>query len=88
MDREDGPHYGIHHERDHRGGLPRDARGGKKEGILFLDEFNCESETARPIMLQLLQSKTFGPHTIPDGWMLVLAGIRASTTSRPARSTP
>lgn len=47
---------------------------GKKEGILFLDEFNCESETLRPIMLQLLQSKTFGPHTIPDGWMLVLAG--------------
>ena len=47
---------------------------GKKEGILFLDEFNCASETLRPIMLQLLQSKTFGPHAIPDGWMLVLAG--------------
>jgi len=25
-------------------------------------------------MLQLLQSKTFGPHALPDGWMLVLAG--------------
>ena len=47
---------------------------GKKEGIHFLDEFNCASETLRPIMLQLLQSKTFGPHAIPDGWMLVLAG--------------
>ncbi len=47
---------------------------GKTEGILFLDEFNCASETLRPIMLQLLQSKTFGPHAIPDGWMLVLAG--------------
>ena len=47
---------------------------GKKEGILFLDEFNCASETLRPIMLQLLQAKTFGPHAIPDGWMLVLAG--------------
>lgn len=47
---------------------------GKKEGILFLDEFNCASETLRPIMLQLLQSKTFGPHAIPEGWMLVLAG--------------
>ena len=47
---------------------------GKKEGILFLDEFNCASETMRPLMLQLLQAKTFGPHAIPDGWMLVLAG--------------
>ena len=50
------------------------ADTGKKEGILFLDEFNCASETLRPIMLQLLQAKTFGPHAIPDGWMLVLAG--------------
>lgn len=49
-------------------------RTGKKEGILFLDEFNCASETMRPIMLQLLQAKTFGPHAIPEGWMLVLAG--------------
>ncbi len=47
---------------------------GKREGILFLDEFNCASETMRPIMLQLLQRKTFGPHAIPEGWMLVLAG--------------
>ena len=47
---------------------------GKREGILFLDEFNCASETMRPIMLQLLQNKTFGPHAIPEGWMLVLAG--------------
>lgn len=47
---------------------------GKDEGILFLDEFNCASETLRPVMLQLLQSKSFGPHMIPDGWMLVLAG--------------
>lgn len=47
---------------------------GKAEGILFLDEFNCASESLRPIMLQLLQDKAFGPHPIPDGWMLVLAG--------------
>lgn len=47
---------------------------GKREGILFLDEFNCASETMRPILLQLLQSKSFGPHEIPDGWLLVLAG--------------
>lgn len=47
---------------------------GKEEGILFLDEFNCASETLRPAMLQLLQSKSFGPHSLPEGWMLVLAG--------------
>ena len=47
---------------------------GKENGILFLDEFNCASETLRPAMLQLLQSKSFGPHALPDGWMLVLAG--------------
>ena len=47
---------------------------GKEKGILFLDEFNCASETLRPAMLQLLQSKSFGPHALPDGWMLVLAG--------------
>lgn len=47
---------------------------GKEQGILFLDEFNCASETLRPAMLQLLQSKSFGPHALPDGWMLVLAG--------------
>ena len=58
---------------------------GKDRGILFLDEFNCASETLRPAMLQLLQSKTFGPHALPDGWMLVLAGnpgeYNASATS-------
>ncbi len=47
---------------------------GKKEGILFLDEFNCAAESIRPVMLQLLQDKSFGSHPIPEGWMLVLAG--------------
>ena len=47
---------------------------GKKEGILFLDEINCVSETLAPTMLQLLQNKTFGSHKIPEGWILVTAG--------------
>ena len=33
---------------------------GKHEGILFLDEINCVSETLAPSMLQFLQIKTFG----------------------------
>lgn len=46
----------------------------KSEGILFLDEINCVSETLAPTMLQLLQSKTFGSHRLPEGWVLVTAG--------------
>ncbi|MBQ8589293.1 MAG: AAA family ATPase [Firmicutes bacterium] len=49
-------------------------RTGKKEGVLFLDEFNCASETIAPLMLQFLQNKTFGPHKVPEGWVIVLAG--------------
>ena len=49
-------------------------RTGKKEGILFLDEINCVSETLAPSMLQFLQFKTFGMHRIPDGWVVVTAG--------------
>ena len=47
---------------------------GLSEGILFIDEINCASETLAPAMLQFLQYKTFGSHQIPDGWMIVAAG--------------
>ena len=47
---------------------------GAKEGILFLDEINCVSETLTPTMLQFLQYKTFGRHKVPDGWIVVTAG--------------
>lgn len=47
---------------------------GKKEGILFLDEINCVSETLAPSMLQFLQYKTFGKHRIPKGWVVAAAG--------------
>lgn len=47
---------------------------GKKEGILFIDEINCVSETLAPAMLELLQHKKFGTHKIPDGWVLTAAG--------------
>lgn len=44
------------------------------EGILFIDEVNCVSETLAPAMLQFLQCKTFGNHAIPKGWIIVAAG--------------
>ena len=47
---------------------------GVKEGILFLDEINCVSETLSPIMLQFLQYKVFGKHKVPKGWVVVTAG--------------
>lgn len=47
---------------------------GKKEGILFLDEINCVSETLAPTMLQFLQCKTFGNQAVPGGWVIVAAG--------------
>ena len=47
---------------------------GLKEGILFIDEINCVSETLAPTMLQFLQCKTFGNHKIPEGWLIAAAG--------------
>ncbi|MBR2532807.1 MAG: AAA family ATPase [Lachnospiraceae bacterium] len=47
---------------------------GIREGILFLDEINCVSETLEPSMLQFLQYKIFGRHRVPDGWIVVTAG--------------
>ncbi len=50
----------IHHERDHCQRLRQDGATGLNEGILFIDEINCVSETLAPTMLQFLQCKTFG----------------------------
>ena len=47
---------------------------GIAEGILFLDEINCVSETLAPTMLQFLQYKMFGNHKVPDGFIIVTAG--------------
>lgn len=55
---------------------------GIPEGILFIDEINCVSETLAPTMLQFLQCKTFGNQQVPKGWIIVAAGNRQNTTSR------
>ena len=47
---------------------------GIREGILFIDEINCVSETLAPTMLQFLQGKTFGNQKLPEGWVIVAAG--------------
>ncbi|MBR5509336.1 MAG: AAA family ATPase [Lachnospiraceae bacterium] len=47
---------------------------GQQEGILFIDEINCVSETLAPTMLQFLQCKSFGNQSVPKGWIIVAAG--------------
>lgn len=47
---------------------------GMKNGILFLDEVNCISDTLHPLFLQLCQKKTLGQCVLPEGWILVMAG--------------
>lgn len=47
---------------------------GCEQGILFIDEINCVSETLAPAMLQFLQCKTFGTHKVPEGWIIAAAG--------------
>ena len=44
---------------------------GLKEGILFIVEINCVSETLAPMMLQFLQGKTFGNQKVPEGLSLI-----------------
>ena len=52
----------------------RMEESGKREGILFIDEINCVSETLAPTMLQFLQCKTFGNRHVPKGWVIIAAG--------------
>ncbi|MCI8505621.1 MAG: AAA domain-containing protein [Lachnospiraceae bacterium] len=58
---------------------------GLDEGVLFLDEINCVSETLLPSMLRLLQFKSFGSHRLPDGWIIVAAGNPPGRYNRSAR---
>ena len=47
---------------------------GLKEGILFIDEINCVSETLASHHAAILQQKTFGSHRVPEGWIIAAAG--------------
>ena len=64
----------VHHERDHCSIYAKMESTGLSEGILFIDEINCVSETLAPTMLQFLQCKTFGNQAVPAGWMIAAAG--------------
>ena len=47
---------------------------GFSEGILFLDEFPCISDTVAPVMLEFLVNRRIGAHILPPGWLIFLAG--------------
>ena len=53
---------------------------GLKEGILFLDEINCVSETLAPSMLQFCSTRRLDVTAFPAGGSLSLREIRRSTT--------
>ena len=62
---------------------------GKTQGILFLDEINCVSETLSPAMLLFLQYKVFGGHQIPEaGWWSPPATRPASTKASGSSTLP
>lgn len=54
---------------------------GISQGILFLDEINCCSESLFRILLTLLQSKKIANYDIPDGWVIICAGNDNSDNS-------
>src|SRR5699024_7108600 len=47
---------------------------GLDQGILFIDEINCVSETLAPTMLQVLRGNTCGNQPVPAGWGNVAGG--------------
>lgn len=56
--------------------------GGRKEGILFIDEINCVSETLAPTMLQFCSVKCLATRQSRRDGSLLQPEIRRSTTSR------
>ena len=55
---------------------------GLQEGILFIDEINCVSETLAPTMLQFLQCKTFGNQAVPGAGSSWRQATPRNTTNR------
>ena len=48
------------------------------EGILFLDEVSSAPPAVQAIAYQLVLDRAQGEYTLPDGWMVLLAGNRQS----------
>jgi len=47
------------------------------KGILFLDEFAQAPTSVQTVLSQLIYEKRIGDYSLPDGWMIVVAGNRS-----------
>jgi MoxR-like ATPase len=54
--------------------LPKDP---DSKGILFLDEFPSAPQIVQAAVHDLILDRRLGEYTLPEGWMIVLAGNRA-----------
>lgn len=50
----------------------------KSKGILFLDEINSAPQAVQAAAYQLVLDRKLGDYTLPEGWVVVAAGNRAS----------
>ncbi|ACB80852.1 ATPase associated with various cellular activities AAA_5 [Methylorubrum populi BJ001] len=48
------------------------------EGVLFIDEANSNAQSVQVPLMQLAWKRQIGPHEIPTGWRIVMAGNRQS----------
>lgn len=48
------------------------------EGVLFIDEANSNGQSVQIPLMQLAWKRQIGPHAIPPGWRIVMAGNRQS----------
>lgn len=48
------------------------------EGVLFIDEANSNAQSVQVPLMQLAWKRQIGPHAIPEGWRIVMAGNRQS----------
>lgn len=46
------------------------------EGVLFIDEANSNAQSVQVPLMQLAWKRQIGPHVIPEGWRIVMAGNR------------
>ena len=60
------------------GFLPQSTPEGKFGGVILLDELNSSPPSVQAAAYQLTLDKKVGQYEVPDGWLIIAAGNRAS----------
>ena len=60
------------------GFLPQETPKNKMGGIILLDELNSSPPSVQAAAYQLTLDKKVGQYEVPDGWLIIAAGNRAS----------